>query len=481
MKRKMFNNIIIVLMVITVLAAQAVPVRADEEFAVGKIVDKVICKADPTQSYALYLPPGYSKDQKRPILYAFDPAARGRLPVELFKPAAEKYGYIVVGSNNSRNGPGDVIHRAIWAMWRDTRARFAIDEKRIYATGFSGGARVASVFHVLTKKACAGIIACGAGLSPAVRDAAAIKPAAWYGIIGLADFNYREIMGLDKTLDEAGVDHHVHVLETDHRWPPQEACTVALEWMEILAIKKGTAKKNDAVIRDIYQKALSRAYNLEMADKTYFAAEAYDSAHSLFKGLSPKGDTPALTHAEEKKNRLKNTDAYKTFQKEEEKRLQEEEEYVDNFKKVIRAIEMAQAERLSLRAVIRELGLDDLLKEAAKKEDIYNSSLAYRLLFDLNLNVGQVGGVHLQKGGYDKAIIYFEIFVKTGIRKAAGLYNLACAHSLNKQKKKALKYLKMAVDEGFTNRDHMEKDKDLDYIRNEKAFKQLMESLAKKE
>jgi hypothetical protein len=63
------------------------------------------------------------------------------------------------------------------------------------------------------------------------------------------------------------------------------------------------------------------------------------------------------------------------------------------------------------------------------------------------------------------------------MNKAPGLYNLACAYSLKKQKKKALKYLRMAVDEGFTNRNHMEKDKDLDYIRNEKAFKQIMDIL----
>ena len=74
-----------------------------EELPRGTVVDKVACQANPAESYALFLPSNYSADKKWPILYAFDPGARGKIPVTLFKDAAEQYGYIVVGSNNSRN------------------------------------------------------------------------------------------------------------------------------------------------------------------------------------------------------------------------------------------------------------------------------------------------------------------------------------------------------------------------------------------
>ena len=77
-----------------------------ESLPKGQIVDKVVCAKSPEQSYALYLPSTYDAARKWPILYAFDPGARGRLPVAQFKDAAEKYGWIVVGSNNSRNGSG---------------------------------------------------------------------------------------------------------------------------------------------------------------------------------------------------------------------------------------------------------------------------------------------------------------------------------------------------------------------------------------
>src|SRR6185503_8624071 len=68
-----------------------------EEIAKGVVVEKVVCRADPAQSYALYLPSNYDPSRQWPILYGFDPGARGRLPVTQFKDAAEKYGWIVVG------------------------------------------------------------------------------------------------------------------------------------------------------------------------------------------------------------------------------------------------------------------------------------------------------------------------------------------------------------------------------------------------
>src|ERR1700682_4714018 len=71
----------------------------------GQVVENIVCAGAPDQTYALYLPTTYSPERKWPVLYAFDPGARGKIPVERFKEAAEKFGWIVVGSNNSRNGP----------------------------------------------------------------------------------------------------------------------------------------------------------------------------------------------------------------------------------------------------------------------------------------------------------------------------------------------------------------------------------------
>lgn len=449
------------------------PMSGEEPFEKGKIIDKVVCKNDPGQSYALYLPTGYPGAKKWPILYAFDAGARARIPLELFKPAAEKYGYIVVGSNNSRNGPSEPIDRAIWAIWRDTRDRFAVDTARIYTTGFSGGARVGSRFHVLTGNSCAGIIACGAGVSLSITNLERVKPAEWYGIVGLSDFNYIELMDLDTKFDNAGVNHRVHVYEGEHLWPPQNICTGAVEWMEIQAMKKGTRDRDDALIKTVYQKHLSRAHNLEMAGRIYYAADAYEAARLLFHGL---WDT---SHTEEKYKQLKKNDAYKNFLAAEDRRRKRELAILKKYGKVLRFIENLRdtGNPVSLQKIYRELELDSLLREARKTDDLYNSSAAYRLLVKFNSGTSRRGSEFAQKKEYKKAAFFYEIAVKANGKNIFALYNLACIYSLEKKTKKALRNLELAIKYGYRDRAHMEKDTDLDNIRHLKAFKELMKSL----
>src|SRR5215218_3473707 len=86
------------------LCLAAAPAAADVP-PKGRVVEKVSVARDPTQHYALYLPASYTPALKYPVLYCFDAGGRGSLPVARFSEAAEKYGYVVVGSNSLRNGP----------------------------------------------------------------------------------------------------------------------------------------------------------------------------------------------------------------------------------------------------------------------------------------------------------------------------------------------------------------------------------------
>ena len=189
------------------LFAQSVDARA-QELAAGQIIERVACKADQSQSYALFLPSNYKPDRKWPIIYCFDPGARGTLPVERFKEAAEKYGYIVVGSNNSRNGPGVPLDAIINTLWEDTHSRLAIDEARIYTAGFSGGARVACAVGYMSKGKVAGVIACGGGFPQNILPSRSI-PFVFFGAAGIDDFNLIEVKRLAKSLDEFAIPSRV--------------------------------------------------------------------------------------------------------------------------------------------------------------------------------------------------------------------------------------------------------------------------------
>jgi dienelactone hydrolase len=143
-----------------------------EEIPKGQVVEKLVCAGVPNQSYALYLPRNYSTDRKWPVLYAFDPGARGQIPVERFREAAEKFGWILVGSNNSRNGEFQPSIDAWNAIVKDTHDRFAIDDGRVYLTGFSGGARLVFYFAIRCQDCIAGVIASGAGFPAGVTPVA---------------------------------------------------------------------------------------------------------------------------------------------------------------------------------------------------------------------------------------------------------------------------------------------------------------------
>lgn len=448
------------------------PVNAQDELPRGEIIANVACKDKPDQGYTLYLPKDYSRTKEWPIVFAFDPGARGKIPVELFQPAAEKYGYIVVGSNNSKNGPIYIADQAILAMWKDTRQRFAVDSRRVYATGFSGGARVAGRFHQLTGKSCAGIIACGAGLPDNFGDLGELKPSTWYGIIGLADFNYYELLDLDTGLDQRAIIHHVEILDMGHRWPPVEDISRAVAWLEINAMKNNSRPKDDALVQAIYKEALTRANNLELSGNIPFAINAYAWALELFNGLLD------ISYVENKKNLLTASKDYKKFEKAESERRQEISGYYKNFARVAYYIENPLTKRLSVEDIFRELQLEKLQKEAKGKKNLYDSSMALRVLAGFGNDAYNKGSDFFKKGDYEKAIRFFEISAYVEERNYYSAYNLACAYALNKQKKPALKALELARKRGLNDPALLDKDKDLDFIRSEKEFIEIKQKMS---
>lgn len=74
----------------------------------------------------------------------------------------------------------------------------------------------------------------------------------------------------------------------------------------------------------------------------------------------------------------------------------------------------------------------------------------------------------------DEAIELYKKITAGEPSDVAAHYNLACAHSLKGEKKAAIDALKAAVDAGYSDFAHMEKDSDLDNIRDEPGYKSLL-------
>ncbi len=119
--------------------------NAPEEPPRGRVTEKIVCGESPDQSYALYLPSAYDPSRPAPILYMLDARGRALVPIERFREAAEEHGWILVSSYNTRSDTEDDPNTpAVKAIWKDTHARLAIDDRRVSLTGFWAGARASA-------------------------------------------------------------------------------------------------------------------------------------------------------------------------------------------------------------------------------------------------------------------------------------------------------------------------------------------------
>jgi len=442
----------------------------------GKITEKVICLNEPAQSYALYLPLEYTHEKKWPILYALDPGARGSLPLEQYKEAAEKYNYIVAGSNNARNGPWEPVVRSITAIWNDTNARFSIDQKRIYVTGFSGGSRAASLFSKIINRPVAGIIGCGAGLAPEFKPEE-IAPAFYSGVVGLEDFNYEEMLTLDELFDKHDISHRFFVFKGAHAWPPQDVCLRVIEWLEIIGMLKRIRPTENKLIKEIYDKELTKAETLEASGQIMQAVTDYEAIASTFKEWQ---GTDAI---EAKIEHIKKNKEYKRLVKNEKKRRDKEMFQKSKLRRILTQIENDESEYRNLNKILFDLGINSLLREARKKKNLIDSALDIRILHRLEIDSSGKGWDYLRNDDHKRAILFFEIAARAGIqshRRLYSYYGLACAYSLSKNSKQALKNLKLAVENGFNDIAFLEQDERLKFIRKTPEFQEILKTLEKK-
>lgn len=243
-----------------------------EGVVLGEVAPRVACAASPEQTYALYLPTNYDPGQKWPLLLCLDPVRRGALPVSRFASAAERWGYIVIGSNNSQNYDWSSTTQAVNALMKDGLSRYSIDTRRIYHAGFSGGARASCDLALMARKA-AGVISFGAAFNRG-RQPTSFYRFDFVGVIGEADMNYRELMGLDITLDELGWNHRIITFLGGHQWPTEPAFERALAWMELQAYRRGW-KKDDQALQQLYQWGMDEAARLEQTGEYHNAWLTY--------------------------------------------------------------------------------------------------------------------------------------------------------------------------------------------------------------
>ena len=240
-------------------------------FRAGEVVERVFLKGKTDESFALYLPNSYDPQMPMPALFVFDPAARGFVGVETFKKAAETLGWIVIGSNDSRNGPYERSFGQANRLFQDALSRFNLDQDHIYVAGFSGGARLATTLAVLSDQ-IRGVIACGAAFSP---NPGQIPPPganfSYAGIVGNRDMNYQEMRKARDWLAKIELPHRLFFFNGGHQWPSEAHIQRALNWMSFQ-----TGASSSSLRPDIYRNYFEMERSF--ADSLYRKGQYFESA-----------------------------------------------------------------------------------------------------------------------------------------------------------------------------------------------------------
>lgn len=166
---------------------------------------------------------------------------------------------------------------AAQAMGADVTARFAIDPKRIYTAGMSGGARVALGVALGAPTLIAGVVASSAGFPDSTPRKT--LPFAIFGTAGTDDFNWLEMRVLDHALTSP---HRLAVFDGGHVWLPSEVAVTALEWLDVQAMKAGRMPRDEARLDAIFAERQAAALAL---GKEFERFQALETLAADFAGL----------------------------------------------------------------------------------------------------------------------------------------------------------------------------------------------------
>lgn len=435
----------------------------------GVVIDTVHVTGKP-YSFSLYLPSDYSPSRQWPVIFALDPAKRGYMPVTIFKNAAEKYGYIIAGSNDSHNGQISKMLPAIWGMIRDVMGRFNIDQKRIYVAGFSGGARMAS-YLAFNNPQITGVIACGAGLTSNLRLSPELK-FSFVTTVGDTDMNYLELNELHQALDHYHIPNHQIIFNGGHQWPDSLSALQAVQWLQLDAMRRNLIPTNPGFI-STYKEEQFRLAKAEQDNGNLYRA------HHILSGLQK--DLTSFSFIDEqplnkKILSLEKNSGYKKQKDKAEKlerfEMQQTMEYEKALHKIM-SVRYDQIQNLkSLRWWKDRVAEINRLKHS---RDTDKHHLGVRLAMFLSANVAADHRM-LEKywKDYTRMVWLDDVGMILHPQSPAFRYLLARSYILDHQYDNGLKTLEKAIELGYHNYKNLQTNTDFKSVRNRPKFQKLI-------
>ncbi len=451
-----------------IVAGASIAVAQQEAFPPGEVVQQVACLAAPEFTYSLYLPGNYDTAKTWPILFIMDPRGRAPMALELFREGAERLGFILVSSYDTRSDmPRDRNIESLKALLPDTEKRLSIDTSRIYLTGFSGTARTAWVLAKALRGHVVGIIGIGGGL-PAAFDPAQI-PVVFFGGAGSTDFNYEEMRELDRSLDRTPIPHRFVVWEGPHSWPPAEVAGQSLEWMQLQAMKSGLQPKNHSWSAQLLSARLEEAQSLEEAGRSFDALLVYRAMEEDFAGLQDVAGAAARVRELGRSREVKRVRARQ------DRFTEEYTAYRDRFWSFVETLQGKKEVRMEKPPAF--LRLEALLARAQQQEDRPDADAAQRILSMVFVQASFYQPTEFLDNGKPGAALAM-LRIAAAIRP---LHPRVClqqsrTYAQLSRNKEALKSLRCALESGTVAPELVEGDAYLAPLRSDPAYRKILEA-----
>jgi pimeloyl-ACP methyl ester carboxylesterase len=441
-----------------------------QPFPKNQVIDTVRCRNSASQSYALFLPAQFDAKKSWPVILIFDPSGRGRTGVSAFTEAGGKYGFILACSNNSRNGPMADNFTAAASMLQDINEKFSIDQKRIFAAGFSGGSRFALSLAVKDKR-IAGVIGCGAGL-PGDRNLHPSKNSTflYFGLAGNRDMNYIEMHDLPEFFSsQTSVISYFRSFDGGHEWPLPALTTEAVEWLILQSMNGKIIEPDQFFISDIESKTENYINSQLSSGKAYDAAICMSFAVRDFRGTTFGNRMSQLMSATEK------AEPYQKGLRKWNKMVANEQQRRDKYMNYI--MEIVHSGSLPDSASIWWKHETNSLVGLRDKGSPENSQMSSRLLNFISILCYEQGIAYYRSMYYEQAAIFYEICTISDSENQNTYFSLARSLAAAGKAKESLDALAAAVKHGFTSRKTIESEPVFGFLRNEDRYKDLMSKL----
>jgi poly(3-hydroxybutyrate) depolymerase len=428
----------------------------------GQIHPRIATERDREVSYALYLPSRFDPAAKWPLLVVFDPRARGEMAAELFREAAERRGWIVASSNDTRSdvadGSGNL--RAMNAMFPDLVRRLPVDERRIYVAGMSGGAVLGWVFGHRTGT-LAGLVSVGGRPETGFESPPSF---ALWAAAGREDFNYFPTLELDETAARGERPHRFERFEGPHGWFDDAEAARAVDWLEVLAMRDGARPRDEALVAEIHAADLAGAEALLAAGDVLAGTRRLRAIAETYEGLV---DVAALARRARELEKSKEARA-----------AREDEDWGRRYERQVLTRAATIASRLqsdepaAFPELVRYLNPREIVASASKegaRGDAGRRALASAFT-QLDFYTARP---FLVGGRYDRARIAYELALELRPDAAVSWYNLACAQARTGAANEAIASLRKAVDLGIRLERPIAEDPDLESLRGRPELAEL--------